>query len=339
MKNSKNLVIRFVFILAVVSINALFAQQYEYYPFEDTKTIITASADNYFPKLNEPVKLKLEIMLPHDISSKNNIGFSVRMGNKDGMEILEGEQWNKKEYKKNQIIEMMITVKFTKKMYYQVKARFASRAFVLLPFYVDGAYIPSLQVQNIRKKIIELREQIIEHNKGNKITNRCVLNDYPVRDGTKNIFSTTTEYEKTTLAIKKADKYNIQLFATLKKEYDSLSVIVEKLFNEDLKKERQKMRKERNKLNKTNKQNSDSINLQGVFEESSQNSSSPNENLGFDPMYAIKNHRSAGSYAIYNVSTGEYLSIININVVPNTLGHTEFLTEYKNIFIFLPTVI
>ena len=223
----------FFIILAILlssNMKVLLAQEYEYYPSEEAKSIITASADNYFPKLNEPVKLKLKIIIPRNSKAGEiALGFDVWDGKND-IEILSGQRWNKGEFKKDQIIEMQLIVKFTKRKTMKIQAHYSKDIFVMLPFYVSGAFRESEEIKDLRYNI-EKQKEWIQSDK-----NDIPEDFFPMNRGsksqnvTKHNIQIFNDYEQAVL--KETIKQNIELHKTLKKEYDSLDTIIKGLARE-----------------------------------------------------------------------------------------------------------
>lgn len=231
---SPNLYFLLFIIFISSNTNVLLAQEYEYYPSEEVKSIITASADNYFPKLNEPVKLKLKIIIPKNTKvGEIALGFAVWDGKND-TEILSGQQWNKEEFKKDQIVEMEMTVKFTNQMVAQIQASYSKNIFVMLPFYVDGGFRESSEVKDLRENIKNQKEWIEKAKSGIHFDSLPLIHGTEPNKVSKHSVFTLTNYEKTVL--KESEKQNKELFINLKKEYDSLDTIVKNLAMEMRKK-------------------------------------------------------------------------------------------------------
>ncbi len=217
-----------LFIIFISSnINVLLAQEYEYYPSEEVKSIITASADNYFPKLNEPVKLKLKIIIPRNSrAGEIALGFSVWDGKND-TEILSGQQWNKGEFKKDQIIEMELIVKFTKQKIMKIQAHYSKDIFVMLPFYVNGGFRESAEVKDLRENIRDQKEWIEKAKSGIHFDSLPLIHGTEPKKVSRHNIYKLNNYERS--ISKETEKRNKELFLKLKNEYDSLDTIVEKL--------------------------------------------------------------------------------------------------------------
>lgn len=208
------LILFFIFIL----FNNKILQAQEYYSSVNVKSTITASADNYFPKLNEQVKIKLKIRAPFDLLyDENLVGFIFNA--EDSIEIVKGTQWEKKIFHKGEIFEKEIVVQFTKKTVCNVKAYFTKNTTVLLSFYVDNVFRKSDEVQNIQKNIELLKEYIANSNKELEMPLLGIVGKHPSKVKKQSV-QLLNEYDKS--SIEESKKWNAYLFKKLKMEYDSL---------------------------------------------------------------------------------------------------------------------
>ncbi len=203
----------------------LFGQQY--YSSEDVKKIISATASNYFPELNEPVTLEMEVKMPYDMKpNQGKIGFYIDP--QDGYKILEGNLLNSNGFSKDEIIKMKVLVKFTERKFHNVRALINKNTFVILPLFVGGAYRESFEVIHIRKNIESLKKYIANLKKGDVVSSPSIHGEDPASVSTDHTFYFFNSYEDNRK--EEAVKWNIQIFSELKKEYDSLKILSAQLF-------------------------------------------------------------------------------------------------------------
>ncbi|MCF6269017.1 MAG: hypothetical protein L3J41_04850 [Melioribacteraceae bacterium] len=214
--NSIKTTLTFLVAIILFSLNNLFSQVH--YHFDFAKSIISAEADNYFPKINENVKISLEIKAPFEIlNSENLVGFVFNA--EDEVQIVKGEQWVKKSFEKDELFQMEITVKFTKKKVCNINAYFNKNTYVMLSFYVDGVYRESKEVKHIRKNIEALKKFIDNSKQELDVFFPTTIGKYPDKVKDHFVF-TINDYDKSVL--EKSKKWNATIFKDLKNEYDSL---------------------------------------------------------------------------------------------------------------------
>ena len=94
-----------------------------------------------FPKLNEPVKIKVKIKAPNDLKQGY---FVLYFSFDDGIEFVSGEQSYRRDIRKDEIVTMEANIKFKEKMAYfisfDLNAIPNKQRLVCFTFYVDGAF-------------------------------------------------------------------------------------------------------------------------------------------------------------------------------------------------------
>jgi|GEM_PF-5428420 len=250
MKNNNQITIKICFALCIIfqifiSNNLLAQVRYQH---ETTKSIITAEADNYFPKLNEPVKIQLEITSPYDVLLTDyKVGFVFRA--EDSIKIVEGSQWESITLKKGEVFKKEIVVKFTQPKTCNTEAYFNKSTNVWLAFYVEGSFQESMEVEDLRENISLLRDYINKIDLGLEPEVIASVSNIPSKVKEQTI-QPYNEYDKSKM--KEAQEWNSDLFNKLKVEYDSLYITVLKLKS---KKEKAK----RDKGNRSSEKNNNNV--------------------------------------------------------------------------------
>ena len=123
--------------------------------------VISAEASNLFPKLNEPVKIKVKFKAPNNEKQGN---FALYFSFGDGIEFVRGEQSYRRDIRKDEIVTMEANIKFKEKMVYFISFNLTTvpnkQRLVCFTFYVDGAFRESQEVYELRREIAHQKKII-----------------------------------------------------------------------------------------------------------------------------------------------------------------------------------
>ena len=202
--------------------------------------VISAAASNLFPELNETVNIKVKIKAPIDFKQGE---FSLYY-NLNDVELVSGSRHYEGNMIKDQIITMEVNVKFSRKTTYNINlvlSNLHKDPLVKFTFYVDGAFRESWEVKALRKTIAEQKD-IINKTKNSKDEDAPYYSTstYDAYVTTTNITPLNKYEEKN---IKTLEQNNIELFKTLKKEFDSLYTENNNLIQLKKKARREQLRK------------------------------------------------------------------------------------------------
>ncbi len=309
-----------IVLIFVLITKLLVAQKYEYYSYENTKDIISASADNYFPKLNEPVKLTVKFIIPQP-GILYNFGFSFLFPEKSGVEIIDGKKRMDISGEKGDTVKLEMTIKFTKKKFYRIDADISPSTFVRLHFYVEGvAYFDSDEVHKLKSILSQMEKRISSYREKGELKHPMgtMLGSFEeINKKQEQTIIALTEYEKTDGAIKKAQEWNAKLFEPLKNKYDSLKSIIEEInFNHFGRIPASRKRGARRTKTSINKIKTRKI-ANGVAKIQSES----------DLIYAIKDHKSVIEYEADK-------AISSISLIPTNIGEV-YLYEDQLIWFYL----
>lgn len=277
--------------------------------------ILIAYADNYHPKLNEPIKITIHFTSPGDFEKgKFNLGFSKE----SDIEIISGDNFYQNSLYKGQYVDMTVYVKFLKKKIYNVDIRFFKNISKSLFIYAGGAFRESLELQYLKSDLEKLK-QAIENYKTNQteipLDLLYLASHYKFSQNQTVI--PHNEYEstvKTDLENKSLEQFNI-----LKQEIDGLT--------------------------------KEAITLYKTFRRQKSEAAPPPEGGPSEPLWrgqdmvttieqtnvseiaAIKFHKSPYNYFLKDLATGQIIPLSNIRVEPSTLGSISEYADHSFSFI------
>ena len=202
--------------------------------------VISAAATNLFPMLNETVNIKVQFKSTGE--SKQG-GFSLYYELDDAV-LVSGSRRYEGDITKGQIITMEVNVKFSQKRTYNINLVLSSlhrMPLVKFTFYVDGAFRESWEVKALRETIARQKD-IINKTKNSKDEDAPYYSTstYDAYVTTTNI-TPLNKYEEKNIKI--LEQKNIELFKTLKNEFDSLYAENNNLIQLKKKARREQLRK------------------------------------------------------------------------------------------------
>jgi hypothetical protein len=179
-----------------------------------SNSTITATASNYTPQVNEPVKIHYSYKIYRDSCFIDVIKC-------DGMELIEGEYRQNFIGESGDVKEWDITVKFSKPEVYDVYIGFPGYFYFRISFYVGGAFRESLENRNFVHAIAEYKKYV------EKIT--VDSSDF-LRLGLDGLLFNKLKKQQTlefrtgydSLNLKNANEWNKKHYFELKKEYNKL---------------------------------------------------------------------------------------------------------------------